>query len=186
MGYEDAPATKMLARFCGICGRPLVDAKSVEAGIGPICRDGFDGEMTEAIRIEANKLIYQASLAFQGGNLPAVEDIIDSLEELGLESVPAKIKERLVAEVNASEDADIIITEDNGFLKVKTPFRRGRKDEFVQAWRSIPGRRYLDNKNVVPVLSKVAVWLLLIDFFPGKRGMGPKGAFRVPKAGVLK
>lgn len=38
MSYENAPATKMLATHCCACNRPLVDAKSVEYGIGPECR----------------------------------------------------------------------------------------------------------------------------------------------------
>lgn len=41
MSYENAPATKFIAVNCCVCGRPLVDAISVEEGIGPICRDKF-------------------------------------------------------------------------------------------------------------------------------------------------
>lgn len=42
--YENAPATRMLATHCAVCSRPLVDAASVEAGMGPDCRDrhGYD------------------------------------------------------------------------------------------------------------------------------------------------
>jgi hypothetical protein len=42
--YVNAPATKMLASHCAVCGRPLCDATSVELGIGPICRGkhGYD------------------------------------------------------------------------------------------------------------------------------------------------
>jgi hypothetical protein len=48
-GYENAPATKMIAVNCACCARPLLDARSVETGMGPICRrkHGFneaDGE----------------------------------------------------------------------------------------------------------------------------------------------
>jgi hypothetical protein len=38
MSYESAPATKLLATHCACCSRPLVDAVSVETGIGPDCR----------------------------------------------------------------------------------------------------------------------------------------------------
>ena len=38
MSYENAPATKMLAAYCACCARPLVDAESVETGMGPVCR----------------------------------------------------------------------------------------------------------------------------------------------------
>jgi hypothetical protein len=38
MSYENAPATRLLASHCCICGRPLVDGLSVELGLGPECR----------------------------------------------------------------------------------------------------------------------------------------------------
>ena len=38
MSYETAPATILLATRCACCGRPLVDAISVETGVGPECR----------------------------------------------------------------------------------------------------------------------------------------------------
>jgi hypothetical protein len=38
MGYESAISTKLLATHCAACSRPLRDADSVEAGIGPDCR----------------------------------------------------------------------------------------------------------------------------------------------------
>lgn len=63
MGYENAPATKLLATHCCCCARPLVDAKSVELGIGPECRKrhGF----TEA-EVEPNwKEFFDATL--EGG-----------------------------------------------------------------------------------------------------------------------
>lgn len=49
MSYENAPATKMLATHCACCARPLVDAESVELGIGPDCRKrhGFKAAQAE-------------------------------------------------------------------------------------------------------------------------------------------
>lgn len=40
-GYENSPACRMLATHCACCGRPLVDADSVEFGIGPVCRERY-------------------------------------------------------------------------------------------------------------------------------------------------
>jgi len=42
--YENAPATRLLATRCACCGRKLVDALSVQTGIGPECRTrhGYD------------------------------------------------------------------------------------------------------------------------------------------------
>lgn len=39
MSYENAPATKLLATACACCGRALVDAVSVERGVGPDCAE---------------------------------------------------------------------------------------------------------------------------------------------------
>jgi len=41
MSYENAPSTVLLASCCAICGRALRDAVSVEAGIGPDCREKY-------------------------------------------------------------------------------------------------------------------------------------------------
>lgn len=50
MTYEAAPATKMLAVDCACCRKELLDAKSVELGMGPVCRKkhGFDKADGEA------------------------------------------------------------------------------------------------------------------------------------------
>src|SRR5687767_11998091 len=37
MTYENAPATRLLATRCACCHRALVDAESVERGVGPDC-----------------------------------------------------------------------------------------------------------------------------------------------------
>lgn len=44
--YENAPSTVLLATHCCACGRALRDAVSVEAGMGPDCREkhGYDDE----------------------------------------------------------------------------------------------------------------------------------------------
>lgn len=45
--YADSPACKLVATNCAICARPLVDAKSVETGIGPECRRKHGVETAE-------------------------------------------------------------------------------------------------------------------------------------------
>ena len=61
MSYVNAPATKMLATHCCVCHRPLLDAKSVELGIGPDClkRHGFNIDVPEVDRVEANFIVWQ-------------------------------------------------------------------------------------------------------------------------------
>lgn len=47
-GYEAAAATRLLATHCICCRRPLLDAVSVEAGMGPVCRQRHGATAPEA------------------------------------------------------------------------------------------------------------------------------------------
>jgi hypothetical protein len=60
MSYENAPATVLLATACACCGRPLVDAVSVETGMGPHCRKAHGYAKPE---VEVDLLAVAAELA---------------------------------------------------------------------------------------------------------------------------
>ena len=68
MSYENAPATQLLATHCCCCARPLVDAKSVELGVGPDCRKKHGYEKAE---VEPDWLAFLAAT----DGLVAVEEI---------------------------------------------------------------------------------------------------------------
>jgi hypothetical protein len=178
MSYEDARATKMLATHCVCCGRLLVDATSVELGIGPECRKGDDGGIPDAVRVEANGLVYAAALAADQGRVGEVVQIAGKIRELGLDTLASKVGRRFKS---AERKASIVIDVVGDCFSVKTPFRRGDKDAFIAAWRKIPGRRYQAGRNLIPVAQKAALWALLREFFGGKYGKGPKGTFRIPQ-----
>lgn len=177
--YENAPATKMLATNCVCCGRPLVDARSVELGIGPECRGEIDGNIAEDTRKAANKYVFEAAIAAQGGKVEEVLRIADAIDALGLKVLADKVRRRFNGVTERK--VDITIEEADGYLKVKTPFRRGDKDAFIAAWRDIPGRRFKDGANIIPANQKMALWSLLKEFFGGKYGRGSKGLFRIPQ-----
>lgn len=179
MNYVNAPATRMLATNCCCCGRPLVDAISVELGIGPECRNGRTDGITPEQREVCNKLTHAAAIAAQEGNIEKVKLLAEEIRGLGLVDLADKVFHRFQ---NADRLAKItIVALPDGLLSVDTPFRRKEKAEFVAAWRAIPGRRYYRGKNIVPVDSKPQLWALLKKFFPGQFGKGPQGLFRVPK-----
>jgi len=184
MSYQDAPATQMLATHCVVCGRALVDACSVELGIGPECRDGIFPEGVDTCDQKiANEHVHAAAVAAQKGHVAKVIEVAEAIRQLGFEVLADKVSRRFKKGVERTErNADIVIEEKDGYMLVTTPYRRGKKDEFIAAWRAIPGRRYVRHRqaNEVPVSSKAAVWALLKRFFPGKWGKGPKGVFRVP------
>lgn len=177
MSYENSVQCRMLATHCCVCGKPLVDATSVELGIGPDCRKGADGGISEDTRKACNVLTHEAAIAAQEGNIPRIRKAAEMIRSLGLAGLADKILERFK---NAERLAKIKITESEGVLIVKTPFKRSAG--FIDAWRTIPGRRYRSGSNLVPVESKRLVWELIKKFFPGEYGVGPQGAFRVPKA----
>jgi len=184
--YTQAPQTIMLATNCVCCGRALVDACSVELGIGPECRNGiFPENIDDCDRKIANEHVYSAAIAAQNGHAEKVVEIAGLIRELGFVELAEKVERRFKAGVAQVErKAEIVIIEDGDDLVVTTPYRRGEKDAFIEAWRKIPGRRYdrATRRNRVPKAQKNALWTLLRTFFPNKWGRGPKGAFRVPGA----
>lgn len=166
--YESAPATKMLASHCAACGRPLLDAKSVETGMGPDCRKlhGYNIEVSEEARKEANKLVYQIALEQEGAD---VVRACVRLGELGFERLAARILKR-VNVIKVEGTANVI--------ELYTPYNEAA----VEDARRIPGRRW-DNKrkcNTYPSTSKPQIWEHLKRHFAGKMGIGPKGAFEIP------
>ncbi len=168
MSYEQAPATKMMATQCAICARPLVDAKSVEIGIGPTCREKYGynelAGCTEEVRTEANKVIHAIAVDQDG---PQVIPGIKRLMELGLAGVVTAILER-VATVKIANTPD-------GRLAVKSPYSEIATDLF----RRIPGRQWDKERklNVFPVTSKAALFAALLQAYPASIAVGPKGLF---------
>lgn len=176
MSFEhlNAPATKLVATPCVCCATPLVDAESLARQIGPHCWKKYakreDKLLTEAARKEANVLIYR--IAADRENPEVVLPGCKRLTELGLPTIAAHIVKRL---------ATVHIEEENGVLRVKTPY----SEQVVIHMRSIAGRRWNAEKKVneFPVTARPAIWQMLINLFPGAVGVGPKGPFVLTFAG---
>lgn len=180
MSYENSPATKMMATHCIICGRALVDAVSVERGVGPECYHHVQGNYVEVdpeTHKKANEYVYKASLACQTGSISKVLEYAELIRGLGMNVLADKVAKRFR---NASRNAEIVITVEGNELRVDTPFRRGAKDAFIAAWRAIPGRQFRNGSNYIPLTQKKALYGLLKDYFGGKFATGPKGVFRIP------
>lgn len=179
MSYENAVATKLLATNCVVCGRPLVDALSVERGIGPECRKYANAGIEDRIRKAANTCVFEAAIAAQEGRIEKVMSLAQNIEEMGLTVLANKMRRRFKKAIERKSKITIDVEDD--FFVVNTPFRRGDKKAFVNAWRNIPGRRFQKGLNYVPVTQKMALWKLLREFFGGQYADGPKGKFRIPK-----
>ena len=180
--YENAPATRMLATHCAACGRALVDAKSVEVGMGPDCREkhGYNIEVSEEAREQANKLVYLIASERSTGHITlSTLEAACALRLLGFSKLAGVIIERC---------ADITITESEqpkaGWTQPVLVVHAPYSEEATQAWRNIPGRRWdKDAKaNVVPAsdIAKRQLWNLLKRYFAARIGIGPQGAFQVP------
>ena len=178
--YANSPACRMMASHCIFCGRPLVDAESVERGAGPECAPRYLDPIQNQDRQAVNALVYQAAVAAQQGKVDEVVRLAGEIEAKGYVEVANRIRERFQAaekEVNVK----VTIVEENGMLVVQTPYKRSVSEEFINAWRQIPGRRFdrARSANLIPVEQKMALWGLLKTFFKGAYGKGPKGVFRV-------
>lgn len=168
--YENAPATKMLATQCACCAKPLVDAVSVEIGIGPDCRKkhGYNAALeaaSEDARQQANALIHKIALVQKGDE---AFKACEALRALGFQTVADRVVARL---------AKIVIENDGKALVVDTPFNA----TFVARVKTIPGRKWDGEKGVnrLPLTfqARKALYAALVEAFPGKWARGPHGAF---------
>lgn len=172
-GYENAPATRMLATACACCARPLVDAKSVETGMGPYCRrkHGYEADVTDAARKEGNAIVHAIASA-PDMTREALAGAVARLRALGFETLASVITTRRMGkpEIEITETAD-------GRIAVRTPFN----PEALPAWRSISGRQWVgpEKVNTVPQSARARVWSLLKTFHAGLAGVGPRGPFVV-------
>lgn len=180
--YIESPVVNMVATDCACCGRPLVDAKSVEFGIGPVCRSKYgmtnpDGEVDLELAMvlldkviedygfertfdlkdrqkAVNKLAYWAA-CHQGQKRAAI--VAKVIRALGYVKFADKISEHAgVAPVKGT------LSDDGKSILVDAPYRA----ESLGAWRSIPGRRWTGSANSIPVSSLPQLRELVEKFYP--------------------
>lgn len=174
--YTSAPATTMVATNCAICALPLVEADSVETGVGPTCRKkhGFLVPCSEpdAAALErwtvaldrkdargcVNVLTYRIA-AMQDG--PKVPEMIGAIYALGYRKLAQAIGKRV---------GTLLLEFTNDEIAVTAPY----STSFLDALRWINGR-WWDAKrkvNVVPVEEKRALWAALKSSYPGRTLIG--------------
>ena len=190
MTYENSPACLLLATNCACCGRPLVDAKSVELGIGPDCRAkyGFDDvptapdfiaartialnfaadlndetvlDWTDA-RVVCNLLVHRYASDHKANAWAAT-----AIHALGYVKLSAKLLKR------AKTATVEIRSVDATTLSVRAPF----SPEFNAALKAVPGRRWDGAAKVwrVPVTARKALWGAVRSAFTGLTLVSDKG-----------
>lgn len=179
MSYEIAPSTIFLATHCACCGKKLRDSKSVEIGMGPVCRaeHGFNVEVSEAARDEANKIIHHVALTQKGIE---VWNAAQRLRELGFVKLAGIIQER------ARIKAQIKITAHHHLLRLEAPYNANAVAEL----KKIPGRSYSEREetdekgkvvkkryNFIPAERRAWLFDILKENYSGLIAEGPKGFF---------
>ena len=186
MGYESAQAVELVATTCCVCGRPLLDAPSVKAGIGPICADktGYVRKsMPEAERAEVNRLVYE--IAALGRNARAV-DRLPRLRALGFHDIVRRVEERLesLVEIRTGRVEGVVPAR----VWVEFPKLEPHAfDSVLLDLRCMPGRQWVRDASgktgrntFVRTRESSNAWrALLAKHFPGRVVSGLKGLYVV-------
>lgn len=180
MSYLDSPATEMLASNCAFCARPLVDAQSVEVGIGPICRKKWmvADAVTDEARAEGNKLIWTIAKLQTGKE---VISAVAKLKELGFVEVVKRINKR----IKPKRSAMVRLSYEGERLHLVTPWNPALQwDTWYKAMRSVGGMRYegKGNGNSFPKTKARDVYAILCKHFAAWPATGPKGDFTIQAA----
>lgn len=195
MGYEEAPATRLLATRCCVCHRPLVDAVSVEAGMGPDCRDKYGwGQAQANPNWDAARDIMDAHDLFS-----IAPPIVGSLWGENAHHVANKLVWVIATETHPKSDsarmaqvvaalgfvtlgytlmqrlADVVVWEEHGKLMLEAPY----DPDALPFLREVLGRTWNkdEKRNEFPMEAKLELWAALQRAYPGRLGMGPKGPF---------
>lgn len=170
--YTNAPATLLLATHCAACSKPLGDAVSVEAGMGPECRKKYlRAETSPENREKANQIVSRIALAIsansaEGSKLAA--SLIPEIAALGFVKLAEKLTKGNIA---------IKIERQGEKIVLSAPYL----ESFVDASRRIPGRFWSKETKTTefPASQGSALFALLKVYFSGANAIGPKGYFVV-------
>jgi hypothetical protein len=157
MDYTNAPATALVATHCALCGRALLDAASVESGMGPTCRARVLRDAPTEHRAEVNALVARIAANTSAADVAA---LVAQVAAHGYAALAERLTERL-----AEGRAVTVRAEGDGYA-VTAPF----SETFGAALRECaPSRRWDRDAKVwrVPATAKRGLWTALVRAFPG-------------------
>lgn len=165
--YAEAPATALLATHCALCGRALLDAPSVESGMGPTCRARVLAHAPTEHRAEVNAIVSRIAARPDAAEVPA---LVAQVAAYGYRTLAERLTERLV------EGRAITVRVEGGVILVAAPY----SEAFVTALRECaPARRWDGEAKVwrVPASAKRGLWNAMLRAYPGAplitdRGVG--------------
>ncbi len=167
MSYADAPAAALVATHCALCGRPLLDAPSVECGMGPTCRARVLRDAPTEHRAEVNAIVARIAADTSAADVPA---LVARVAAFGYTALAERLTERL------AEGRAVTVRAEGDAYAVTAPY----SEAFGAALRELaPARRWDRDAKVwrVPAAAKRGLWLALVRAFPGAplitdRGVG--------------
>jgi len=196
--YTAAPATALVAARCAACGRALLDAVSVEVGMGPTCRGraGLDGEGTGAnwetarallsgavtvaefdARATANRVVHRIAADQNSAAVPA---LLAALRALGFAGVESAIREHM----DLGIPTVTVAAEGDRYAVTFAGLDNATFAAVVAALRGVPGRRFdgARRANIVPTAARRELWGALTTALPsGAQITGPNGTHTVAR-----
>ncbi len=196
MSYEAAPSTALLATHCCICGRPLRDAESLAAGIGPDCAEntGYYREALDPdVRREVNQIVHRLAVIQR---CPEAVPLLARLRALGFGEIADRIDTRMVefvAYAIAHDETDDVLTI-NLTVRLEPPAFHA----YLRDVCAIPGRRSVkadskldgrpiwrttlpNDRRSITNLARV-----LAKHLPGRVVRTPKGLTTIPTPDEVK
>lgn len=200
--YTNSPVYDLNPTHCSVCGRPLVDAVSLEHAMGPICRKKYGYEQQVDLSVEQaraaihllsdlqNKTVFdKASNAILAEDSRKASNILNLAiavlfrKDKGHPDLAISLKALhemgyvRLAERLSERLVSVKIEEKGGYVVLNTPYDEG----FIALVRAIEGRRWDSEQKAwkVPVGQKKAVWDALQSAYSGHMANGPKGVFQI-------
>ena len=191
--------TRRLDTRCCACGRSLNDPKSIQLGIGPVCRKGLEfsgiySGLSTKRKGEAKRLIMLAGEACDLGDVGAVFEIAGRVESFGFTKVAEKIRARFVTvRIQRWEVEEFGWSKDRGefsldrmhqVFRVWTPYGSGFNDaRRMHRLRGRPCRELTEYGKFhweFKVSDQSALMGVLVSAFPGCAMITDKGISRIP------
>lgn len=187
--YEDAASTKLIATHCACCNRPLRDAASVEAGVGPECRRKYGMEERQvapnwtAARAALEPIGLAGLLGDQddaraGANAiaHAFAVYLDAERRTALATACTALGYTTLGHRLAEVLAEIRVEQLDGELAVKAPYL----EDGARVWHRAGARWDRDSKTWrLGQDRRKQLWSVLRTLYPGRLGLGPNGLFWV-------
>lgn len=193
MSYAQTKACILAATHCVCCGKPLLDAVSVELGVGPICRGKYlGGDVPDEQRQEANALVKLAASA-DTSNAQKLH-LADQVAALGFPLFAEIVRKRFLKKVISIERCQETFNNDEqcAALLVSVPFQKGTPAFNTALKQTIvwKDRRAVWKKHPKKAKSVFVGWAVkcspllkrrileaLEASFKGEEAIGPKGPF---------